>query len=110
MLRNEGRAPRPFFPMILVGIALLGLFSVAALAWYGHDLVDTFGYQRIYSRLESDGRRFQLERKRIFWLPGPDCRCVVSASDGTREVMSADSCDEEDSPEQRIRAAMRREE
>jgi hypothetical protein len=104
MSHPEGRSP--FSLRRVAGTALITLLAAAALVRFGPELVDAFGYERVYSRTDPDGRRFQLEHKVRTWLPGPDCRCVVFENDGSREVHPADDC-AETAPEQRIRAALR---
>ena len=115
MTATEGRAPRPFLRSPIFRwaryrwalVAVLGIGAVAAsLHCYGPCLVDRYGYERFYSRQDPDGRRVQLERKRVEWWPGDPFRCVVVERDGSRRYYAV--TDEPDAePEQRIRAALR---
>ena len=108
MPHAEGRAPRSSIqerPKRWIPGVIIALLAICTLAVLTPILTDLVGYERIYSRAEPDGRRFQLERKSYPWLPGPDCRCVVTEPDGERTVHAASTC-EETAPEQRIRAAL----
>jgi len=106
----EGRPPRPFVPRPTIVLALLGPLAIVSLALFVPEIsasaLDRFGYERFYSRMEPDGRRFQLERKVRSWLPGPELRCVVIDIDGARAVHAVAECAETVTPEQRIQAAL----
>ena len=94
----------------LLGLFLLGT-SAATLVAFAPSLVDRFGYEPYYSRIEPDGRRFLLERKRAEWLPGGELRCVVVDREGTRRTFEVAEVDEPEAgeltPEKRIQTALR---
>ena len=96
--------------MALLALSGIGVTGVTLVA-YAPQLVDRFGYESYYSRIEPDGRRFQLERKRATWLPGGEVRCLVVESDGTHRAFEVAELVEpngtEASPEHRIQTALR---
>ena len=49
--------------------------------------VDLFGYEAVVTRVDAEGTRSAIEKKRLPWLPGVDVRYVVVDASGVRHTM-----------------------